>query len=525
MFNSPSRNKDAESSDDAILEKISALIDRKIDGLNVQLAGDMHKMLQAVVSNGNPSAEVQMIQEKEDEIMRLKDERHRLETELHNLKRSGGTAAQDSRLCTELDSCKKQLVDAQTEIQNLKSQLTGLSAENEQLKAAEQATRSGQDETERQLMETLSARESELRQAHVSLLEEEAKYSRLEQERNCQLKEYEDILRDKESRLSQAEDMLAAEEQKAYGFQEEITALQGELQEVKSRLDIETERSQSISSDLQHYSTLYEQSVRNGLELEERIRNYEASVANLNAGNLDLQVRIENLAAQNQSLELEIRQSSAASQAQAVSYQTEITNLQSEKVNLQTECSRLTQYGDDLKQQLQTLEILRNRVFPECLSIPSLSTFVQEWRAQLLLPTPDPLVLSMLANIFVWSCAKDAAALSNCDIPAVLLEKDALNGLSNFSRYFFDVLYAAGTSPDDAERLASDLMEKINAELEAVGAKYEVVLPYSGEQYDSRTMVVDNRGSRTGEVYQLRSMGIKSSTGGVMHAKSLVQLI
>ena len=131
----------------------------------------------------------------------------------------------------------------------------------------------------------------------------------------------------------------------------------------------------------------------------------------------------------------------------------------------------------------------------------------------------------MLANIFAWSCAKDAAANGGCDIPAVLLEKDAINGLSNFSRYFFDVLYATGTSPDEAERLASDLMEKINAQLVDAGAKYEVVLPYSGEQFDSRTMVADTRGSRTGEVYQLRSMGIKSSTGDMMHSKSMVQLI
>lgn len=197
--------------------------------------------------------------------------------------------------------------------------------------------------------------------------------------------------------------------------------------------------------------------------------------------------------------------------------------LRSKYDRLQSQLDATQERAEQSEASVKALLALQNRVFPECLNIEALAPYVGEWRKQLVEETPDPKVLSMLAHIFSWNCAKETAA--RCpDVPAIIAEKDAITALYNFSRYFFDVLYSQNVDAETAEKVAYALVEYINRELEQTGAKYEVELAYCGDSFDSKVMQPDPRGTSTGEVYMLRSWCIKNRANSSVHVKSLVQL-
>lgn len=167
---------------------------------------------------------------------------------------------------------------------------------------------------------------------------------------------------------------------------------------------------------------------------------------------------------------------------------------------------------------------LRRLLLPEILNTPTNSRYFNKWQAALSNSEPDYLLFAMLSNLFTWTCAmanrKQEAGVAS----SAALEKESCAGLYNFSRYLFDYLYANGEEPEAAEAIVCDLMNGINKLLENDGAKYELMLPYLGSPYNTKTMIPDARGESIGSVYKLRSWGLKVRGSDMMHQKCLVEL-
>lgn len=178
----------------------------------------------------------------------------------------------------------------------------------------------------------------------------------------------------------------------------------------------------------------------------------------------------------------------------------------------------------DVKKQLDSLSILRGRLWPACLRVGALESFAEEWHRQLDMPSADPTLLSMFANIFSWSCAKELALREGAD--DAILEQTATSALYSFSKFLFDWLYRAGKSAEEVEQISFALAAEINDELEKANAGYrigddEVAI---GDSYSSKTMVPSPQGAPVGSVASLQAWCIKNKSGSVCLKKALVCL-
>lgn len=413
---------------------------------------------------------------------------------------ASGSGDELLKLQHERDMLKLQLESAQAELRSLRSKMSDL----ETSAASVDKLRDELNDCRTEIIESrrkVSAAEARYNECYQQLSEVQSKCAGLESDLSQSMHaEYE------------ARAACTELDQKFKNLQNEKAGVDQELSEV--RLECESLRV-SLNDYEQTYALLNQQYA----QLTENFRTAEASAQSLEsqlAGSLENNKQLE---AQSAGLRTELDNT----QALLASAQTQISNLTADKMALQQNLEAAQQRADSAEQMVASLKALQNRVFPNCLSIPALAPYVADWKLQMVSESPNPKLLSMLAQIFSWASAKETA--ERCaDVPASILEKDSISALYNFSRYFFDTLYSQNVEPEAAERIASDLMDTINNELLTAGAKYEIVLPYSGERYDSKTMIADSRGSGVGEIYMLRSWGIKNRANDVMHAKSLVQL-
>lgn len=160
---------------------------------------------------------------------------------------------------------------------------------------------------------------------------------------------------------------------------------------------------------------------------------------------------------------------------------------------------------------------------PSCLSIEPLAPFIESWKSKLTSATPDYRLLSMLSNLLTWSCAVETAR-ENPENFTTALEKESMNALFLFGRYFFEHLYQCGKDAEEAENIGRQLLENLNKVLKKISAGYELFMPYLSEPYEAKYMLQDARGAQTGEIELLRSWGIKNSENGMTYNKCHVQL-
>lgn len=224
--------------------------------------------------------------------------------------------------------------------------------------------------------------------------------------------------------------------------------------------------------------------------------------------------------AQVQRLQEELRR--AGTQEQQL--HADLSAAQQKARELQDALTQTQAQAADVKKQLDSLSILRGRLWPACLRVGALESFAEEWHRQLDMPSADPTLLSMFANIFSWSCAKELALREGAD--DAILEQTATSALYSFSKFLFDWLYRAGKSAEEVEQISFALAAEINDELEEANAGYrigddEVAI---GDSYSSKTMVPSPQGAPVGSVASLQAWCIKNKSGSVCLKKALVCL-
>ncbi len=182
---------------------------------------------------------------------------------------------------------------------------------------------------------------------------------------------------------------------------------------------------------------------------------------------------------------------------------------------------------DELDKALQEIapsRLLLNRFFPECLQIPAIEHFISQWKAQFAASTPNFRVLSMCSYLFSWSNIMENVRQNSEKLTSVT-EKEAMEAIVYFSRYFLDFLYSENVSHDDAHEISLELIERFNGILNTVGSKHTLYISYLGESYDSRVMIPDGvRGSSTGTVEAILSWGVKNPETEMTYNKCQVQL-
>ncbi len=179
---------------------------------------------------------------------------------------------------------------------------------------------------------------------------------------------------------------------------------------------------------------------------------------------------------------------------------------------------------DKAMQEIAPGRQLLNRYFPEYLQIPTIEPFIPKWKAQFAATAPDFRVLSMCSYLFSWSNIMENARQKSEKLTSDT-EKEAMEALVYFSRYFLDFLYSENVSYDDAHEISLELIERFNGILNTVGSKHTIYISYLGESYDSRVMIADSmRGSSTGIVEAIVSWGMKNPETEMTYNKCQVLL-
>lgn len=473
------------------------------------------------------------LQEKNQEIDKLKarilDNEDKYKTTANGSADSAELQNQLAQLKTDLEAARNKENELNSKLFEAASQVKSRDEKISQLEATARDTVS--PATLEQREKTITEQAARIKELTYKAEEADGWKSRYENEKNsldktgAELAKVKNEIKDKDAKC-QAEIKKLTDE-----HQHEIERLKGEHQrevtDLKSshqnNLDKQVKLQEDLKADYtarlkdqenlindyinanQKYEIAYEALQKDKKDSERRCEELTAQLT-------DTQQQVVNLEGNIVTLNNSLSESNTANK-----------DLQSKYDRLQSQLDATQERAEQSEASVKALIALQNRVFPECLNIEALAPYVGEWRKQLVEATPDPKVLSMLAHIFSWNCAKETAA--RCpDVPAIIVEKDAITALYNFSRYFFDVLYSQNVDAETAEKVAYALAEYINRELEQTGAKYEVELAYCGDSFDSKVMQPDPRGTSTGEVYMLRSWCIKNRANSSVHVKSLVQL-
>lgn len=200
-----------------------------------------------------------------------------------------------------------------------------------------------------------------------------------------------------------------------------------------------------------------------------------------------------------------------------------ISALRSRITVLEQELANTTATPAPVAQEKTDTAPLLALFLPSCLSIEPLAPFIESWKSKLTSATPDYRLLSMLSNLLTWSCAVETAR-ENPENFTTALEKESMNALFLFGRYFFEHLYQCGKDAEEAENIGRQLLENLNKVLKKISAGYELFMPYLSEPYEAKYMLQDARGAQTGEIELLRSWGIKNTENGMTYNKCHVQL-
>lgn len=226
---------------------------------------------------------------------------------------------------------------------------------------------------------------------------------------------------------------------------------------------------------------------------------------------------------QNEQLPEQLSQSQQQLKLLEEQLQSTRSELESKSAELKTLATLAEQCAAE-RQEIKMFRDMQQRFFPDCIMIPALEPFLAEWRVQFTADEPDYRVLSMFSYLFSWSSLLENAK-RNPDSLNSNVEKEAISAIAYFSRYFLEALYTKGSSPEDAQNISLELIERFNNVLSSVGTKHQLFVPYLGESYDNKTMMPDgNRGNTFGVVEALLSWGVHNPEAEISYSKCQVQL-
>lgn len=382
----------------------------------------------------------------------------------------------------------------------------------EELAASNQQLRSERDADARRI-EALRAEHDESQQAAQ---EAAARLDRALADSNsvreC-VRQLEDECRAKDEQLQAKDQLLESREQQLQAHERQLQ--ESQVQYENCRADRDEAHRQLAACDAE-----LRQAKEESLRLQREADTLRAESARLAQDRDAARRESGELSAQVQRLQEELRR--AEEQEQQLN--ADLSAARQKGRELQDALTQAQAQAADVKKQLDSLSILRGRLWPACLRVGALESFAEEWHRQLDMPSADPTLLSMFANIFSWSCAKELALREGAD--DAILEQTATSALYSFSKFLFDWLYRAGKSAEEVEQISFALAAEINDELEKANAGYrigddEVAI---GDSYSSKTMVPSPQGAPVGSVASLQAWCIKNKSGSVCLKKALVCL-
>ena len=292
------------------------------------------------------------------------------------------------------------------------------------------------------------------------------------------------------------------------------------LRELEHMLDSKTQRLSFIEESLAGITELLQKeggSGRPSMLLQQECEAAKDEVLRLSEKNTELLRKLRVYERAGNTAMAEAATGEPAAQGELIS------TLKSRIAVLEQELATVSAAPAPADNKQEDVSPLQELFLPSCLNIEPLTPFVESWRAKLTSATPDFKLLSMLANLLSWTSAVETARETPENFTTAL-EKESMNALFLFGRYFFEHLYQCGKDAEEAENIGRLLLENLNKILKKISAGYELFMPYLSEPYEAKYMLQDARGSQTGEIEFLRSWGIKNSENGMTYNKCHVQL-
>lgn len=382
----------------------------------------------------------------------------------------------------------------------------------EELAAAYQQLRSEHDADARRIEALRAARDESQQAAQEAAARLDRALADSNSVREC-VRQLEDDCRAKDEQLQAKDQLLESREQQLRAREQQLQASQAQYENCRTDRDEAHRQLADCAAELRQAkeASLRQQREADALRAESAQLAQDRDAARRESGERSAQV---------QRLQEELRRA----EAQEQQLQAYLSAAQQKSRELQDALTQAQAQAENMKKQLDSLSILRGRLWPACLRVGALESFAEEWHRQLDMPSADPTLLSMFANIFSWSCAKELALREGAD--DAILEQTATSALYSFSKFLFDWLYRAGKSAEEVEQISFALASEINDELEKANAGYrigddEVAI---GDSYSSKTMVPSPQGAPVGSVASLQAWCIKNKTGSVCLKKALVCL-
>lgn len=414
-------------------------------------------------------------------------------------------------------SCAVELVKLQQQYDKAEEENLSLQAENLKLKkqireyrhngslSDSPATSTDDAELHTRLEQTqkeLTARNDELANLKEELERQNADNDTYVENLNAQLAALRNQLEDTQGNSTlteEHEEQLLQAQQKAEALSTQVCELQQQLDSARTAVQ---EAEQNIS------------------QLTSQLEQQSADAAASRNQTTQLQEQEKKLAEQLQSALADLKSKSD----EAAELTTRLGTAETTVATLRDEKTALAGQIETGQQEISTFREMQKRFFPDCLLIPAIEPFIAEWQAQFTSSEPDYKVLSMFSYLFSWSSLLENVRKNPENLNSNV-EKEAISAIAYFSRYFLEALYAKGISPDDAQNLSMELIERFNKVLSSVGTKHQLFVPFLGESYDNKTMMPDSsRGNTYGEVEALLSWGVHNPETEITFSKCQVQL-
>lgn len=531
---------------DNLLHKIEQIIAEKTQGIST--IEETLQWLAAHLSQPPGSEEIEKLlrelDQAEKESLSLREENLNLRKLIRELRRGGASpacplpSAEETDLYTQLEHYQQELCARSSEIAQLNEALeqqainndTYIETLNAQITTLRQQIDEAQNSTPgdeerilvqtQQLAESLNAQVAELQQqlaealadkeAYAGQVDQLAKVQQVADSLNLRVDELQqqlaEALADKELYAAQVnqltENQLVTDSLNAHieELQQQIAAAHAASSADKNNISMLTAQLEQKSTDIEHLR-------QETTQLQQQLNNTRAQEKQLAE---QLQHTQNNLSDRS---------------AEAATLTSQLSAAATDTAALRSENTSLTEQLETKQEEIKTFREMQMRFFPNCLLIPDLEPFIEDWRNQFTSKDPDYRVLSMFSYLFSWSCLMESLRKTE-DSHNSNVEKEAISAIAYFSRYLLDALYAKGVSADEAQHISLKLIEQFNRVLSSVGTKHQLFVPFLGESYDTKTMTPDaSRGNTFGVVEALFSWGVHNPETEISYSKCQVQLV